>query len=90
MSYSMDNRLPEDYLQSVIEDKAEMITKYLRDMGDPLVFSTHIAHSMATFKFYSHQEEDSLKLHFTFSNFGDLHEQLYFLWLQLNYVQKGE
>ena len=76
MSYSMDNRLPEEYFQSVIEEKAEMIRKYLRDMGNPLVFSTHIGHSMAAFKFYLYQEEDSLKLHFTFSNLGDLQEQL--------------
>ena len=90
MSYSMDDRLPEDNFQSVIEEKVEMIKKYLRYMGDPLVFSTHIGHIMATFKFYLHQEEDSLKLHFTFSNLGELQEQFYFLWIQLNYVLKGE
>ena len=70
MSYSVDDRLPKDYFQRVIEEKAEMIRKYLRDMGNPLVFSTHIGLSMATFKFYLHQEDDSLKLHFTFSNLG--------------------
>ena len=90
MSYSVDDRLPEDYFQSVIEEKAEMIRKYLRHMGDPLVFSTHIGHSMVTFKFYLHQDEDSLKLHFNFTSLGDLQEQLYFLWVQLNYVLKGE
>ena len=42
---------------------------------------------MATFKFYSpNDEEDSLKLHYTFSNLGDLEDQLYFLWIQLNNV----
>ena len=86
----MDDRLPKDYFQSVIEEKSEMIRKYLRDMGDPLMFSTHIRHNMVTFKFYSPQEEDSLKLYFAFSNLGYLQEQLYFLWVQLNYVLKGE
>ena len=90
MSYPVDERLPKDYFQSVMEEKAEMIRKYLRDIDGPLVFSTYIGHSMATFKFYLHQQEDSLKLHFTFSNLGDLQEQLYFLWVQLNYVLKGE
>ena len=52
MSYSMDDRLPEDYFQSIIEEKVKIIRKYLRDMGDPLVFSTHIGHSVATFKFH--------------------------------------
>ena len=90
MSYSMDERLPEDYFKSILEEKVEMLRKYLRDIGKPLVFSTHIGHNMAAFKFYSHKEEDSLKLHFTFSILGDLQEQLYFLWVQLNYVIKGE
>ena len=67
-----------------------MIRKYLKDMGNPLVFSTHIGPNMATFIFFSHQEEDSLKLHFTFSNLGDLQDQLYLLWAQLNYVLRGE
>ena len=90
MSYSASDKLPEDFFQNTIEEKAEMIRKYLKDMGNPLVFSTQIGLNMATFKFYSHQEEDSLKLHFTFSNLGDLQDQLYFLWVQLNYMLRGE
>ena len=89
MSYFVDERLPKDYFKSVMEEKAEMLRKYLRNIGDPLVFSTDFRHNMAAFKFYSHKEEDSLKLHFTFSSLGDLQEQLYFLWVQLNYVIKG-
>ena len=90
MSYTVSDKLPEDFLQEAIEEKAEMIRKYLKDVGNPLVFSTHIGPNMATFKFYSPQEEDSLKLHYPFSNLGNLKEQLYFLWVQLNYVLKGE
>ena len=86
----MNDKLSEDFFQSVIEEKVEMIRKYLRDMGDPQVFLTHIGPNMASFKFYLHQEEDPLKLHFTFSNLGDLQDQLYFLWVQLNYVLKGK
>ena len=73
-----------------MEKKAEMLRKYLKDMGDPLIFSGHCGHTMATFKFYSYDEEDSLKLHFTFSGLGRFGDQLYFLWVQLNYVLKGE
>ena len=62
MSYLASDKLPKDFFQNTIEEKVEMIRKYLKDMGDPLVFSTHIGPNMATFKFYSHQEEDSLKL----------------------------
>ena len=89
MSYSTSDKLPKDFFQNMIEEKAEMIRKYLSAMGDPLVFTTHIGPNMVSFKFYSHQEEDSFKLHYTFSNLGDLQEQLYFLWVQLNYVLKG-
>ena len=72
MSNSVDDKLPEDFSLSIIEEKAEIIRKYFRDMGDPLVFSAHVGSNMATLKFYSHQEEYSLKFHFTFSNLGDL------------------
>ena len=78
MSYTASDKLPEDFFQETIEEKAEMIRKYLKDVGNSLVFSTHIGPNMATFKFYSPQE-DSLKLHYTFSNLGDLQDQLYFL-----------
>ena len=56
-----------------------MIKKYIKESGNPLVFIAHIGPNMDTFKFYSPTEEDSLKLHYTFSNLGDLKEQLYFL-----------
>ena len=90
MLYTVSDKLLEDFFKDIMEEKAEMIRKYLKDVGNPLVFSTHIGSNMATFKFYLPTEEDSLKLHYTFSNLGDLREQLYFLWVQLNYVLKGE
>ena len=90
MSYTAGDKLQEDFFQETIEEKAQMIRKYLKDICNPLVFSTHIGPNMTTFKLYSPQEEDSLKLHYTFSNLGDLQDQLYFLWVQLNYVLKGE
>ena len=90
MSYSANEKLPVDFFQCTMDGKAEMIQKYLSDVGNPLVFTTHIGPNMAIFKFYSPQEEDSLKLHYTFSNLGDLQEQLYYLWVQLNYVLRGE
>ena len=76
MSYSADERIPEDYFKGVMEEKAEMLRKYLKVIGDPLIFSSHCGHMMATFKFYSYEVEDSLKLHYTFSNLGDLQDQL--------------
>ena len=79
MSYSADVRLPEDYFKGVMEEKAEMFRRYLENLGNPLIFSSHCGYTMVTFKFYSYDEEDSLKLHYTFSNLGNLEDQLYFL-----------
>ena len=78
MLYTASDKFPEDFFQETIEEKVEMIRTYLKDVGNPLVFSTHIGPNIATFKFYSPQEEDSLKLHNTISNLGDLQDQLYF------------
>ena len=33
MSYSTDERLPEDFFKGVIEEKAEMLKKNLKDLG---------------------------------------------------------
>ena len=75
MSYTAEHKLPKDFFQETIQEKAEMLRKYLKDVGNPLVFSTHIGPNMATFKFYSPKDkEDSLKLHYTFSNLGHLKE----------------
>ena len=43
---------------------------------------------MATFKFFNQLEEDSLKLCYTFLNLDYLKDQLYQLWVQLNYILK--
>ena len=43
---------------------------------------------MATFKLYDLSEEDSLKLHITLSNLGDIDEQIHQLWQQVNFLLK--
>ena len=89
MSYSADEKLPVKFFKETMEEKAEMIRKYLKEVDSTLVFTTYIGPNMATFKFYS-SKEDTLKLHYTFSNLGDLPDQLYYLWVQLKYVLRGE
>ena len=90
MSYSADERLPENFFKGVMEEKAEMLRRYIDNLGNPLIFSSCCGHKMATFKFHScNDNDDSLKLHYTFSNLGDLESQLYYLWIQLNQLLKG-
>ena len=90
MSYSADEKLPENYFKEVLEEIAEMLKMYLEDLGSPLIFSPYCGYTMVTFKFYSYGDnEDSLRLHYTFSNLGDLENQLYYFWIQLNHLLKG-
>ena len=89
MSYSVDDKLPENYFKDVMEEKAEMMRMYLDDLGNPLIFSPYGGYTMVTFKFYSYDDnDDSPILYYTFSNLGDLESQLYYFWIQLNQLLK--
>ena len=88
MSYTISNKLPESFFVDTLTEKVEMIKKHLKDTSSKLVICTNIGPNVAMFKFLNPQEEDSLKLKYTFSNLGDLQDQLYYLWAQLNYVLK--
>ena len=50
MSYSANERLPEDYFKGVMEEKAEMLRKYLADLGNPLIFLSHCGYTMGDFQ----------------------------------------
>ena len=63
-----------------------MLKQYLKDTKSSLVICANNGPNMATFKLYNTKEEESLKLHATISNLGDIGEQLYQLWIQLNYL----
>ena len=88
MSYSVDEKLPENFFADMLTEKAEMLKKHFKDTNSELIICANIGPNMATFKFYNQQDKDSLRLHYTFSNLGDLKEQLYGLWVQLNYMLK--
>ena len=66
-----------------------MLKQHLKDTKSNLDMCANIGPNMATFKLFNTKEEDSLKLHTTISNLGDRGEQLYQLWIQLNYLLKG-
>ena len=88
MSYSVSEKLPEQFFVNTLTEKAVMLKKHLKDTNSKLVICANIGPNMATFKFYHQEEEDFLKLCYTFLNLGDLKEQLYQLWVQLNYILK--
>ena len=66
MSYTVNDKLPEAFFVNTLTEKAEIIKKYLKDVGSHLVICANIGPNMATFKFFVLQEEDSLKFHYTF------------------------
>ena len=88
MSYTAGNKLPKTFLVDTLTKKVDMLKKCLKDTKSNLVICANIGPNMATSKFFDPQEEDSIKLHYTFSNLEDLKDQLYNLWVQLNYVLK--
>ena len=55
-----------------------MVKTYLDDLDTPIVFSPYCGSGTASFRFYMNTTNDaSPVLHYTFSNLGDLQDQLY-------------
>ena len=86
MDNPIDQKMPKNLFVQLLTDKANMLKKHLKNTQSSLVICMNIGPNMATFKLYNIKEEDSLKLHVTTSNLGDIEEQLYQLWVQLNYL----
>ena len=88
MSYIISDKLPKAFFVDTPTEKAKMLKKHLKDVGSNLVICANTGPNMSTFKFFKPQDEGSLELHFTLSNLGDQKDQLYSLWVQLNYMLK--
>ena len=74
------------FINMMIE-KANIIKNHLHKSMHPLIIVANIGPTMAIFKFYDMTEEDdSLKLHMTLSNLGDIDEQIRVLWQQVNFL----
>ena len=58
MSFSVEEKLPENYFQEVMDAQTEMVKMYLSDLENPLVFSHYCGNMIPTFKFYSYDEND--------------------------------
>ena len=67
-------------------EKANIIKDHLKNSINQLIIVASIGPTMATFKFYDLSKEDSLKLHITLSNLGDINEQIHQLWQQVNFL----
>ena len=86
MSFPIDEKLPRTYFLDIMNAQVMMVKTYWDDLDNPLIFYPCCGNMMATFMFYSDTTNVSPLLHYTFSNLGDLQDQLYYLWLQLIYL----
>ena len=86
MAWKIDERIPEDLFINVMIKKANTTKDHLKKSMDQLIIVANIGPTMAVFKFYDTKEEDSLKLHMTLSNLGDIEEQIHVLWQQVNFL----
>ena len=76
MVWKVDERIPEDLFFKLMIEKASIIKDHLKQSIDQLIIVANIGPTMAVFKLYDTKEEDSLKLHMTLSNLGDIEEQI--------------
>ena len=86
MAEKVDERIPENLFVSMMIEKANIIKDHLNKSIHPLFIVASIGPTMAIFKFYdTTEEDDSLKLHMTLSNLGDIDEHICILWQQVNF-----
>ena len=86
MAWKIDERIPKDLFIKLMIEKANVIKDHLKKSMDQLIIVANIGPTMAVFKFYDTNEEDSLKLHMSLSNLGDIEEQIHVLWQQVNFL----
>ena len=86
MAWKVDKRIPKDLFIKLMIGKANIIKDHLKNSINQLIIVANIGPTMATFKIYKIKEEDSLKLHMTLSNLGDIEDQIHQLWQQLNFL----
>ena len=86
MAWKVDERIPEEMFIQLLAKKANIIKDHLcNSLSQPMIVA-NIGPTMATFKFHDLSEEDSLKFHITLLNLGDIDEQIYQLWQQVNFL----
>ena len=88
MVRKVDERIPEELFIQLLTKKANIIKDHLHNRHSKLTIVANIGTTMATFKLYNLSKEDSLQLHVTLSNLGDIDEQIHQLWQQVNLLLK--
>ena len=80
MARKVDECYPENLFINLMIEKANIIKDHLKKSVHPLIVVVNIGPTMAVYKFYdTTKEDDSLKLHITLSDLGDLNDQIHTL-----------
>ena len=86
MAWKVDERIPEDLFVTMMIEKANTIKEHLKKNMNQLIIVANIEPTMAVFKIYDINEEDSLKLKMALSNLGNIKDQILQLWQQMNFL----
>ena len=88
MAKEVEERIPEDMFIHLLMEKANIIKDHLKSRHSKRTLVANAVSIMATFKLYDLSKEDSLQLHVTLSNLGNIDEQIHQLWQQVNFLLK--
>ena len=86
MAWKVDERILAEMFVQLMADKANIIKDHLWNSLSQLIVVANTGPTIATFKFYDLSDKDSLMLHITLSNLGDIDEQVHHLWQQVNFL----
>ena len=81
-----DKPIPKGLFLDIMIEKTQMLVTHLKHIQPGLMLATNLSDNIATIKLYDLSLEDSLKLHMTISNIGDIEDQLYRLWIEVHGV----
>ena len=76
-------RIPGGLFVDILTEKCQLIHQHIKASKDCLLMVANINNTVATIKLFDRDLEDSQLLHCTISNYSDLEEQLYRLWIEV-------
>ena len=80
--------IPGNLFVGILTEKCQHIHKHIKASKDCLLMVANVNNMVATIKLFDRNLEDSQLLHCTISNYSDLEDQLYRLWIEMQGILK--
>ena len=80
--------IPGSLFVDILTEKCQLIHKHIKASKDCLLMVANVNNMVATIKLFDRNLEDSQLLHCTISNYSDLEDQLYRLWIEVRGILK--